>query len=147
MTANVLVAINRTSLSLPVLEVSGQDDARTLGLTSYQEPGLIWRVRYMPDHPDVHGSEPLGASLQQGIISFGLLPKVTDEAALRAALAEFETAVSRLSFTVTTTVGNATPRAWSAHFGSVQPDERTLANLTHTDPIAAVSIPVYPIAS
>ena len=147
MVANVLVSIDRTSLSLPPLEVSGEDDARVLGLTSYQEPGLIWRVQYMPDHPDVHGSEPLSASLQQGIISFGLLPNVADEAALRAALIEFEQAVSRFSYEVTTTVGNAAPRVWRAHVGSVQPDARTFENLLGTDPVAGVTIPVYPIAS
>lgn len=145
--SNVVVSIDRTDLALPALEISGEDDARELGLMAYQEPSRIWRVTYAPDHPDVHGSEALSASLQQGVLSFEVFPKATDEATARTLIAELETALGRFSYTVTTTVGNAAPRVWTAEPGAVVANGRSLEDLITSAPVFDVSIPVYPIAS
>jgi hypothetical protein len=146
--SNVVVAIDRTSLSLAALEISGLDDARDLGLASYQEPGLVPRISYMPDARDVHGSEDLGFAWQQGIISFEVFPRAVDEAAARALIDQLRAALGRLNYTVTTTVGNAPPQVWSALVGSIELTRgRNLDDLTDSDPSYSVSIPVYPIAS
>lgn len=62
MTVSLTITIDRTSLSLSPLVLSGSDDATVLGITAYQPPSLQARNTYMPDSVDVHGSESIGSA-------------------------------------------------------------------------------------
>ena len=143
------ISIDRTSLSLTPLLFSGSLDGTTLGITDYAPPAEVARITYMPDSAHIHGSEPIGAALQQGVLEFAWMRVgATTETQIASALTEVRAAIRRLEFTVTTQVNGAAAEAWRGVYGSMElaGTRRDPVSLKHLVPVYAVSIPVYPIA-
>lgn len=144
------ISIDRTSLSLSALVLSGAVDANDYGITSYSPPGLQQRRKQMPDADSVHGSEITGTAYQQAILGFSWVPdQATDETDVQAAYLEVAAAIGQFEFTVTTQVGGAPAQVWSANAGDIDlaGGSRTYTDLEHSNPVYSVTIPVYPIAS
>lgn len=141
------VSIDRTSLSLDPLVLSGSEDGTTWGIVSdtFQMPMKQARIAYV-DSPFQHGSTAVGWSWQQGLISFDASPEVASEVALANALAELEAALGRLSYEVTTTV-NGQADVWRCDPGSLASEGRGLIDLDDHAPAYTVTIPCYPVAS
>lgn len=146
---SLTISIDRTSLSLSPLILTGHDDpTRVMSVADYMEPALQARINYAPTG-DGHGDMPLGWSWQESLLNFSVfLENAASESAARAAVATVVAAVSRLSYTATVTVNGASPETWTCRPGSVVPaGDRTTSDLrTHAN-VWAVSIPVYPVRS
>lgn len=107
------------------------------------------RNQYAPTG-DGDGEMPLSWSWQQSILGFNVVKNdAATEAAMRLKIAELVTAVGRLSFEITVTVGDAPAETWTAEgAGSVVPvGGRTYTDMRHHDPVWSVAIPVHPIRS
>lgn len=144
--STLLISIDRTSLGLAPLVFSADEDEHPLGISGYTEPGRQVRVSYMPDEDNVHGSEPVAWSWQEGLLSWETFPAAASEAASRALFTEVVAAVTQWSFPVTVTVADAAPEVWSAHPGSaVLSGGRTVDDLEAHDPAWVITIPVHPI--
>jgi hypothetical protein len=144
------ISIDRTSLSLTALLLTGHDDAaRVLSVSDYQEPAMQPRIQYAPTSDDVAGEMPLGWSWQDSILGFNVFAEdASSEADARSRVAQVVASVARLSYAITVTVGDADPETWTCRPGSVTPvGGRSLVDLTHHDPVWSVAIPVYPIRS
>lgn len=146
---NVTVSIDRTGMTgaPPPLVLSGNDDATTWGVADLRLPGRIRRNIYAPSADNINGEELYATSLQQGLISMEAFPSgVSSEAALEALVQELTAAIDRASFVVDVTFGNASPKSFDCHFGSIAlaAGGRTLGDLLHTDPVYVVTIPCYP---
>lgn len=142
------ITIDRTSLSLSPLVLSGTVDGNALGVVSYQPPALQWRRGYMPDSADNHGSEVVSAAYQQAILGFDWVrDNDSTETQVQASRVEVAAALAQFSYTVTTQVSGAPAEVWSADPGDQVPSARTYSDLVYRNPVYAVSIPVYPIAS
>lgn len=144
------ISIDRTSLSLPALEMSGNDGAATpLKVTTYREPAMQARVKYAPSSEYEHGDVALAWSWQQTVLSFEVTTRgAATETAARAAVAELVAAVARLSYTVTVTPDDAAPETWACDPGTVAPrDDRSLVDLTHHSSVWVVTIPAHPVRS
>lgn len=141
------ISIDRTSLSLSALVFSASLGT-TLGVVDYQPPATQWRLSYAPDSINVHGSELIGAAYQQSILGFDWVREAgSTETQVQASRVEVAAALAQFSFTVTTQVSGAPAEVWAADPGSQVPSARTFENLMNRNPVFAVSIPVYPIAS
>lgn len=144
------VSIDRTSLSLSPLVLNGQHTG-SYGIVRYIPPAMIARLDYMPDSPDVDGSELTSASWQQTILGVDWMPlDAANETAIQTAYAAVLAAIGQFSYTVTTTVNGAPAQVWSADRGSMQlggSDGRTYVDLAYRVPIYALTIPVYPVPS
>jgi hypothetical protein len=142
------VTIDRTSLSLDPLVLSGADDDVELGILSFQRPGLQQRLTTAPDSRWFHSSEATSTAWQQAILAFDWARDGLDvtEADVEAAYDEVAAAVGQFSFLVTTQVNGATARVWSANAGSITPSARTFEDLVNPNATPfSVSIPVYPL--
>lgn len=143
------ITIDRAALSLSPLVFSGSLDGTALGVVEYAPPAEQVRVLYMPDSDHVHGSEPLGGSLQQSVLPFSWMRVgAAEESEIQAAFAEVGAAIRQaVEYTVTTQVSGAPAQAWRATFGSQQLDatRRSRFSMKALVPVYAVSIPVYPI--
>lgn len=140
------ISIDRTSLGLSPLLLSGSDDATPLGIVGYSEPAYQARISYAGESKWVHGSTAIAATWQQSILGFDVTPTVDTEAGLRALIAELREAVSQFTFQTTVTVSDATPETWRCDMGSIGAVTRDYSDLANLDPIYPVTIPVYPIA-
>lgn len=130
------------------LVFSATVDANPLGILSYQPPSLLWRRGYMPDSSDVHGSELLSAAYQQAILGWDWVrDDDATETQVQASRDEVAAALAQVSYTVTTQVNGAPAEVWSAEPGDQVPSARSYEDLANRNPVFAVSIPVYPIAS
>lgn len=142
------VSIDRTGLSLSPLVFNG---ARTgsYGIVHYVPPAMVARVGYMPDSPNVDGSEAISAAWGQGILGVDWIPLgAANETAVQSAYAAVIAAIGQFSYTVTTQVNGAPAQVWTADRGSMQlggSDGRTYVDLVTRTPIYALSIPVYPV--
>ena len=147
MTAPTLtVTIDRTSLSLPPLVLSGTRDSNALAIVSYQAPSTLARVGYMPDSADTHGSEAISFAYQQAILGFDWVRDGgSTETQVQASRNEVAAALAQFSYSVTTQISGAPAEAWTADPGSQVPSARTYADLMNRNPVYAVTIPVYPI--
>lgn len=146
---SLTISIARTSMSLPALVLTGHDDAsRVLSVSDYTEPALQARITYAPDG-DTHGSLALGWSYQQAILGFSVFKEsAASEAEARAAIAELAAALGRMRYTVTITVNDADPEAWTCDAGSIAPaGGRSFNDLKTHDNAWAVTIPAYPVRS
>ena len=142
------ITVSRTSLSMPDLVFSGSLDGTTLGITGYQPPSLLWRKNYMPDSDDVHGSELVSASYQQAILGWDWVrDNGATEAQVQASRQEVAAALAQFSYAITTQVNGAPAEVWRADPGDQTVAPRTWENLAYSNPVYAVSVPVYPIAS
>ena len=150
MTSTFRVSIDRTSMGLGPLVMSGDDDLDTvLSVISYQEPALQARVKYAPSSDWVHGEMALGFTWQQVMLNFEIATlDAASEAASREAIAELMAAIGRLSFKTTITVNDAAPEVWSCQPGSLAPvSDRSFNDMVNHDPSWALSIPAYPVRS
>ena len=145
--STLTVSIDRTSLSLSPLLMSGAEDGTPWGILgdSFQMPTKQARVAYVGG-AWLHGSVATGWSWQQGLLSFNASPDVASEAALRSAVAELEAALGRLSYQATVTT-NGQAETWRCDPGTLTSEGRTLTDLDSFDPVFTVTIPVYPVAS
>ena len=141
------ITIDRTSLSLSPLVLSGSADSNALGIVSYQAPPRLALVTYAPDSINITGSEALAAKLQHANLNFDWMCDTTDdETDMQAAYVEVAAALGQFSYLVTTQVSGAPAEVWSADMGSVTPPQRTYVDMVHPDALViAVTIPVYPI--
>lgn len=141
------ITVSRTALSLPDLVFSGRLGT-TLGVVNYQPAALLWRRDYMPDSADAHGSELVAASYQQAILGWDWVREDgSTETQVQASRKEVEAALAQFSYTITTQVSDAPAEVWSADPGDQTPSARTYEDLANSNPVYAVSVPVYPIAS
>lgn len=149
MTAPTLtISIDRSSLSLSPLVLSGTNDSNDLGVVNYTPPAKQKRLGQMPDAPDIDGTEYVSSSYQQSRLNFDFVTdKATSETELQALEDELAAAIDQFAFVVTTQVDGAPARAWSANSGDLIPPSRTYTDLANHNPVFAVSIPVFPIAS
>jgi hypothetical protein len=142
------ITVSRTSLSLPDLVFSGSLDGTTLGIVGYQPPSLLWRRNYMPDSADNHGSELISAAYQQAILGWDWVRDGgATETQVQASRDEVAEALAQFAYTVTTQVSGAPAEVWSAEPGDQVPSARTYVDLVHANPVYAITLPVYPIAS
>lgn len=140
------ITIDRTGLELDPLVFSARLDGTVLGLVNYQPPAMISRLGYMPDHPDVDGSELTSASWQKALLNFDwMADQATTETIVQAAYYEVLAAIAQFSFLVTTKVSDAPEQIWTADRGSMTPAGRTLIDTQFLRPVYAVQIPVQPI--
>lgn len=144
--AEVLVSIDRTSLTLPALVLSGGFSAASWGITEFTPPGLIMRTTRAPS-PFIDGDGPvIAASAQEAMLGISAFPLVSTEADRQAAVLALRDALRRYAYTVTTTEGSAAPQTWKASPGSVVPvGSRTFADLMTSQPVYSITIPVHPI--
>lgn len=145
--STLIISIDRTSLSLAPLVLSGTNDANPIGVTDYTEPAINPRLTYAPDSAYVNGSTPLAVAWQDTIVGFAVCTTdAATEAASRTLIAELRTAVEQFSFAVTVTVDGAPAETWACHTGSVTPvSGRTFSDLLRHNPEWSVTIPAHPI--
>jgi hypothetical protein len=142
------IIVSRTLLGLDPLEFSARLDGTTLGIVQFQPPASQSRNTYMPDSVDVTGSELIGSSEQQAIIGWDWVREIgSTETQVQASRLEVRAAIRQFAFTVTTQISGAPAEVWSADPGSQVPSARDYTNLANRNPVFAVTIPVYPIAS
>lgn len=141
------LSIDRTSLSLPALEIAS-DRSTALVLTSYTEPSLVWSITYAPTSASIHGEAALAAKYAQTGLAFIVgAPDPDSEAEARAALADLAEALARMDYAITETIDDAV-RTWTCLPGSITPTgPRTYRNLRDHRPTWQVAIPAYPIPS
>jgi len=143
------ISIDRTSLSLSALVMTGHADAsRVLSVSDYQEPALQARINYAPTG-DAHGDMPLSWSYQESILGFNVFYEgATSEAEMRSRIAELVAATGRLTYETTVTVNGADAETWTCRPGTIQPiGGRTRSDMRLYNPVWSVSLPVYPIRS
>lgn len=145
--STLLISINRTSLSLGPLVLSGSNDANPIGITDYTEPAMLRRTTYAPESAYEHGSTPLASVWQQTILGFEVsTTEAATEAASRLLIAELLAAVSQFSFTVAVAVDGAPTETWACNPGSMQPaGSRTFSDLLRHNPVWSVTIPAHPV--
>ncbi len=140
------ITIDRTSLTLAPLVLSGKLDGTPLGIVNYSPPARLSRMTQMPDNPQIDGTEYTGTAWEKTMLGFDWMPDTaTTETQVQASYAEVVAAVGQFEFTVKTKVSDAPEETWYANRGSVLPGDRTLIDLTHHNPVYAVDIPVHPI--
>lgn len=148
--STLTISIDRTGMvgdpdPLVLLAQDGASDT-VLFVTGYAEPAKQVRNRFAPPSDFSHGEVPLGWSWQQSLLLFEVTPFEATETEGKVAIVELEAAISRLSFVVTVTVGDADPYAWTCTAGSITPTTaRSYMDLTHSNPSWAVSIPCHPV--
>jgi len=146
--STLLISIDRTSLALEPLVLSGTDDDNPIGVTNYTEPVIQPRMTYAPDSAYEDDPLPLARVWQQTALLFDI--STTDaatEAASRTLVAEVRQAIGQFPlFLVTVTVDDAPAETWTCHAGTIQPvGGRTTSDLEHHDPEWSVTIPAHPI--
>lgn len=144
------ISISRsTAAGGPTALVFDAQPGATLGIVAYQPPGLQQRITYAPDSMSVHGSEAIGTSWQQALLTFDWVRDgATSESDVQTSYAEVAAALAQMSYTVTTQVSGAPAQVWAADPGSLAPSARTYVDLVNPGMVVySVSIPVYPIAS
>lgn len=141
------VTLDRTSLSLPPLEITGSaPDTSGLfldGSVGLLEPAFDVRATYAPDSNYVPGTQLLTAVLGASTLPLAVVAMGASAAGLATVKAELETAVWQFSYDVTLTV-NGQPRTWSA--GPCWPAWAELSSALADQHLArtAVVIPVNP---
>jgi hypothetical protein len=143
------ISIDRTSMSLSALVLTGHDDpTRYLSVSDYTDPAMQARITYAPTG-DAHGDVPLSWSYQETLINFAVFAETaTSESDARGRIATLTSALGRLSYPVTITVNGATPEVWTCRPGSIALTEaRNSTDLLSGKPVWAVSIPAYPVRS
>lgn len=143
------VSIDRTSLSLAALTISG-DGSGTYSLVKggLGRPVRTPRYGWMPDHPDIHGSEWLSVALENSALPLVVLIQAASYSALDAAIVALDDALWQVTYTATVTIGGVA-RTWSCYPTSSVPADGVVDSVEASGFFAvhAVTIPVYPIAS
>jgi hypothetical protein len=145
------ISIDRTSLSESPLVLSGTaGTTAALGVSNYQEPGMLPRVSYAPQSDFVHGDLALGWTWQQTVLNFTVFATAAPtEQSNRDSITELVQAVTQFpSFEVTVTVDDSAPETFYCDPGSVTPlNSRTVYDVLLHNPEWAVSIPAFPVRS
>lgn len=138
------ISIDRASLGLAPLVLSGRDDGTTWGLVGYSEPAWQARIGYATDSPYVAGSAATSATWQQSILGFDAAPDVHSELELRVAIAELRVALSQFTYPTTVSLLDFS-ETWRCDMGSISATPRDYTDLANFDPVFSVTIPVQPI--
>lgn len=142
---SLTISIDRTSLSLAPLVLSGSDDSTPLGVTGYQEPAIEPRISYVPDSAWVDGSVAVAVSYAQTFLGFDVVTdQAVSESESRLLLAELRRALGQFRYGVTVTVGDAPPETWACDPGTVGPIDRSFVDLRDHNPVWPVTIPCRP---
>lgn len=145
--STLLITIDRTSLGLSPLVLSGTNDSNPIGVTDYTEPAMQSQVHYAPDGYAEDGSIPLSSRLQDTIVGFAV--STTDaatETESRALISELRAALRQFSYAVTIQVADAPAETWTCDSGSVIPvGGRNFADLANHNPEWSVTIPARPV--
>lgn len=145
------ISIDRTSLADTPLILSGTaGTTEALGVSGYQEPGMLPRVRNAPESDFVHGDLALGWTWQQTFLNFTVFATAAaTEQAQRDSIAELVLALTQFpAYEVTVTVDDADAETWQCNPGSVTPlNGRSVYDVRLHNPEWAVTIPCYPVRS
>lgn len=152
MTSALIITTDRSGMpgSLSPLVLHGSADGSGRRIVAYSPPALQSRITWMPDSIDVEGSEAIATTWQQSMLGFSVKIEATTETLVQSTYAEMVAAWSQFSFTITTQLSGAPAQVWSANRGSIQLADstgRTFADVHNLNPVYAITIPVYPIAS
>lgn len=141
------ISIDRTGMPgdpNPLVFTAIDDPDRPLGINDYVQPATQSQiVAIRDDH--LHGEKPLRWSYGQAMLQWNTFPVAATETVAQALLVEIRAALGRLRYEITTQVSGAPAETWTSYAGSVVPTGRTLENLTHHDPIWAITVPCHPI--
>lgn len=148
MTTSFVVSIDRTSLSLSPLVLSGsRDPGVTLGIIAPQEPVRAPLNGYAPQG-FTNGQQLLMSVLQQTLWSFSVMPLVTSEAAADTAYDALAAAINQFAYNVTVTKNGGTAKVWACDPGTISPaGERSRIDLERHVPVWQVTIPCFPVPS
>lgn len=149
----LIISIDRSDMvgapaPLVLSGTSGDPLSNTaLGASGYREPARQARVRYAPASDFAHGEVALGWNWQQSLLQFtAMAPAGTSESVAKAAIAELEEAITRLSYSVTVTVDDAPAYTWACVPGSVTPTaDRSYVDLKYGNATWAVDLPCNPV--
>lgn len=122
------------------------DDGTTYQLAEdgLGRPARSWRVSKAPDSPDIHGSEAIGAALEESELPVRLIVKAASTSALNTALDALELALSQFAYDVTVTI-DGQARVWSCGPADSQASLDSGQASAHLSNVS-VAFPVYPIA-
>lgn len=148
--SSLTISIDRSNMagSLDPLVLLGHvGSANTvLGVIGYREPARQTRVRYAPPSDFTHGDVALGWNWQQSVLPFTVRGFGATETQVKAAIAELEAAVARMSYEVTVTVSDAPALVWTCDPGQVIPvRDRSYTDLRLAVPAWSVEIPCHPV--
>ena len=139
------LSIDRTSLSLEPLVLSGVDDANVWGvLPGWQMPSKLAMLAEATS-PNTHGSVPTHWKWQQTLMAGDAAPRVDSTAELAAAIADLETALSRLSYEVSVLRGGVSFGTWVCSTGSLIPSPLDYVELSNDQQPYSITIPCHPV--
>lgn len=143
------VTVTRTILGLPDLVITNNPQGNDFWLPEdgLEEPDMVYRLGYMPDHPDIHGKELLSAVLEHGAIPLSVYTKAASGADLRTNKNVIIAAFGQFVYNVTVDIDGDSWGTFSAdphypRWGAVD-SGMVRAHLAR----ASLVVPVYPIAS
>ena len=147
MTVEFTLSIDRTSLSLTPLVLSGVDDASVWGvLAGWQMPGKD-AVVIRASSPLTHGSTPTHWKWQDAVMSGEVAAQAASTGALAAAIADLEAAIGRLEYDVEVTRNGVPWGTWRCGPGSLTPSPLDYVNLRDDQQAFSLTIPCFPVAS
>jgi hypothetical protein len=141
----LVITISRTELGLGLLTLSAADDGTPLGIYRFRQPSLQRRNNYAPSSQYADGDEQISSSWQQALMEFDWAQEGATEAQVQASYWEIAKALAQSSYTVTTQINGAPVLSWDADSGSMAASDRTYEDLSESDQVYAVTIPVKPI--
>lgn len=141
------ISIDRASLSHAPLVMLGHGHDPGLGVSDFTEPEFVSEVTYAPESAYIDGSFPLATRRRDSRLTFDVFPyAASTEDIARSWIRELATAIHRLSYPVTVTIGDAEPEVWTCRPGSLSPvGSRNVVNLRNRNPVWSVSLPCHPI--
>lgn len=140
--ATLTISLDRTSLSLSPLVLSGIEDANVWGIApGFTPPMEIPRVRYAGS---AWGRDvATGFNWQQGIIVCDVFPRVADTAALNAEVAALKAALAQIAYQATI-ARNGVATVWDCSPSGLAPAAIDLYELEANEDGYALNIPCYP---
>lgn len=128
------------------LVFSADLDGTLLGIVGYQAPARQGEVTYTTDSPRVTGSVAIASKWQQTVLGWDWVSdQAASESDVQAAFEEVAEALGQFTYTVTTQVAGAPAQAWKAYMGALVPSPRSYEDLANSNPVFAVTVPIYPI--
>ena len=141
------IAIDRASLTLATLTItSTPGGAFWLPEDGMTRPGVTWRRQYAGASPWLHGSTLTAAVKEQSTLPFTVYTQAATTATLRAQMDELENALSQFTFDTTVTI-DGVARTWACDPADIGWGDVDSGMVAAHMARAAISIPVYPIAS
>lgn len=110
-------------------------------------PALKWRIRDMPDNDSVHGSQPVGAALQEGILGLKVRLEAATETAWQTAYQQLVAVLSQWSYTATVNLAGVTT-VWRCRPGDLELTNGSRTQWAAGDPVVdwlTITLRVYPV--